>query len=379
MNRISDHEYTLLCACCSSAQTPRATEAIASALNAGVSWDRLLSEAHRQEITPLVYYSLKHQAFQGLIPQAIMSQLHGWYLRNMQRNLMLLREMNRALEECNTQNIPVLFFKGLPLAFTLYPDCGLRYMVDIDLAVHTGDLAKAVDIFKQCGYVFTGKYAQEQQTAYAGHYEVALQKNVNARSVFIVEVHTALIPARPFPLTLPMWERAVKWDIDGRAAYRLSDEDALLISILHMRKHIRRATLKSIADIARFLDTKAGALDWRYIEQAVRDNRMRTCMYLGLRYAVELLYNETACRYAALFGPGAVKRRLISWYTGKTVFFRKTRARGILLRMLLFDHFRDFVLYIRNVMIRERFMIALQTQRYERSVIKKVRLLSKMR
>jgi hypothetical protein len=359
------NESALLLACSRIRETPQSKTLIDNALRKGISWKNLISIANKQEITPFLYYSLKAESYQELIPADIMDTLRNIYMRNLQRNLMLQREMSAPLKECNARDIPVLFFKGLPLSFDLYPDPGLRYMTDVDLIVKRPNIEKTVEIFKKCGFSFMGKYAQEQRTAYAHHYEIAMQKKTGLNSICYVEIHSVLIPARPYPLTLAIWDRAKKWPINDQMAYTLSDEDAFLICFLHMRKHIRRMTLKNIVDISEFLNAKAAQLDWGYIEQAIKDNHMKSCVYLGLSMAHTLLNNEIARHYIPRVRPGAWKRLILSFCINRNVFFKKSLVRRIMLRAMLFDQWLDIWIYFWQVVIREKLTLKLQKQKLE--------------
>ncbi len=67
-------------------------------------------------------------------------------------NLQILDELEKLTARFSQQGIPVVALKGICFALTIYPDIGMRPMVDLDLLVPASRLAEAIQIAYDLGY-----------------------------------------------------------------------------------------------------------------------------------------------------------------------------------------------------------------------------------
>ncbi|MEQ8172040.1 MAG: nucleotidyltransferase family protein, partial [Candidatus Eremiobacterota bacterium] len=114
------------------------------------------------------------------IPEIFLARLEKLYLRNIQRNTFLERELfnlTDCLRQCNISVIPL---KGVILSELLYNDIALRGTSnDIDLLVPYERLKEAEEKILEIGYSFTDK----EDTIYLNHKtnkEIVLHKKVNS-------------------------------------------------------------------------------------------------------------------------------------------------------------------------------------------------------
>jgi hypothetical protein len=184
--------------------------------------------------------SLCHEALLGLAPEHPL-RVQGTAVFRRERHLTAYRNARMAgdlvciLDALGSRGIRPILLKGAALALTAYPDPSLRPMGDLDLLVRGGEIAAAQDALIALGYEPSGEAATRWD-----------EENLQAHLVDLVapgrgpvEIHFRLFPkVRPlFPGEEDVWDRAVPFPVEGRAALRLAPEDELLYLCGHLRKH----------------------------------------------------------------------------------------------------------------------------------------------
>src|SRR5687767_8865711 len=115
-------------------------------------WDLLLKQAQEEGVAPLVYWTLSRSGMLSCMPASIQSTLRAMYVSLRMNNEALLKELESLMRQFDRAAIPVIALKGVCFALTLYPDIGLRPMVDLDLLVPASQSPKAVRLIRACGY-----------------------------------------------------------------------------------------------------------------------------------------------------------------------------------------------------------------------------------
>lgn len=116
-----------------------------------LDWDRFLTLAWRHSLMPLVCNHLLN-SFADLVPAANLQKVRDDFQHNTARNLLLMTELCRVLEEFEELGIAAIPYKGPALALQVYGDLKLRSFVDLDLLVRRGDATRAGTVLTTRGY-----------------------------------------------------------------------------------------------------------------------------------------------------------------------------------------------------------------------------------
>ena len=138
-----DAEWSILLAACSQAPQQQKSTRLCTLLRQPVRWSRLFAMAERHGTQPLLYQALA--SVEAAVPAPEMQRLKQNYYQNLQKALLLSRELVRILEHLSAIGIDVIPYKGAVLAEMLYHDITLRQSGDIDLLIRAGDLPRVRD------------------------------------------------------------------------------------------------------------------------------------------------------------------------------------------------------------------------------------------
>ena len=144
-------EKQLLSYCARTQITPEIAAGIRKILAGPVDWDYLLWEAEENSITPLLERHLSAVA-PGAAPPTAQEQLKKTCRANTVRCLYLTAELINILRLFQSQNIPVIPYKGPVLAAQAYGDVALREFEDLDIILRQSDIPKAHEIVVSLGY-----------------------------------------------------------------------------------------------------------------------------------------------------------------------------------------------------------------------------------
>lgn len=323
--------------------------------NNKLNWDKIISLARIQEITPFLFYHLNRLNLKDLIPQYIWIIMKSYYYLNLKKNTAFEKEFSLLLEAANRQGIDIIPFKGLALLQTLYhKNYSLREMVDIDFLVKTDKLPKIKSILVNLGYQIN-LCEKDVKTKQETKIVAVLLNNSLKNFPLFIEAHSALTPCRPYKVELPLlWQRAKDLSLYQQRCLLLSNEDTFLSLALHLRRHTRRLTLKFIVDISELLNTNVDNLDWNYIKDSAKNNRILATVYFALYISKELLNARIAPGVIAEFQPHIIKRALLYLCLNKYNFLSLRKIQGAFLRLLLFDRLSDLLFYLWRVSLLEQ-------------------------
>jgi hypothetical protein len=349
-------EYQLACFCARLEITGFIRQRIKESLSNPVDWNKMIEVSLNQEILPLLYYNLDRQGLSNFIPQDINGVMKNYFYTNLRNNLIIEKEISFVLESANRQGLSIIPFRGFSLIQTLYPDPGLRVMVDVDILIKENDFDSIIEIFTRSGY--QQNHQGSPGKLQSGRQSVAVFSKIHpSKPPLIIELHPWIAPPRPYPISLPrLWERAQGITLYGQKLLCLSQEDTFLSLALHLRRHTRRLTLKFLVDIAELLRINKNVLDWAYIARSAGINHIRTTVYFALYITDEMIGAQINPQVLKGFRPNSAKCALIGSIINKYNFFRIDKFRGTFLRFLLFDSPIDFILYLWRVVFLERLL-----------------------
>ena len=183
-----------------------------------------------------------------------MQHAHAYAIRTRVTSVVL-----RALED---NGIPLLLLKGAALAHLVYGKPLLRPMRDVDMLVRAGDVNRAADVLKGCGFAVGGPAVP------SGHHHIrALSATVNAATVTI-ELHHQLLPSTPFLRPIgydDVYRDAQSFEWSGREVRALGREDMLWHVYAHaFAINVTRPAIRliSVADLVALTETWVDEIDW---------------------------------------------------------------------------------------------------------------------
>ena len=279
-------EKQLLVCCARTQITPEIAATIRKILAGPLDWDYLLWEAEENSIAPLLQRHLSAVA-PGVAPPAAQEQLKKTCRANTVRCLYLTAELIHILRLFQSQNIPVIPYKGPVLAAQAYGDFALREFEDLDIILRQSDVPKAHEIIVSLGYKPKFDWILSPGAAASlvpGEYNYRDE----ARHT-MVELHTE-ITLRHFP---------TKPDLDAfignLAPVKLSDHDVLTFTAedllpmlcIHGSKDFWER-LSWIADINELVQSHH-ALDWDRVLRFAQPLHAARMLNLGLALAVSVL------------------------------------------------------------------------------------------
>lgn len=230
---IKDDEIFLLGLCRSSfsAQQTSKLKEIAAKVS---DWDRFATLANEHGVSALVYDNLLNIGFLPLLTPAAASFLQKARLLNINRNAFHITAIEEILTILNNEGIKVVLLKGLALEFSVYGNCGLRQMTDVDILIGRDDYIRARQIMMQNGYdsmpVKSGLH--KPIIAWTGKHLPTLLKNGAS-----VDIHIELFPGRKNRLTGMLFESSVEITVDREKAFIPSPQLSFLFLVKHLYQH----------------------------------------------------------------------------------------------------------------------------------------------
>jgi hypothetical protein len=263
-----------------------------------INWNNLLEIAGRHRVRPLLYTNLKRVDV-GDVPPEVMNTLRGYMQSNAGRMLHLAGELRRLLTEFENAEIPVIPFKGLVLAATVYGDLSLRDAGDLDLLVHRDDIVRAADLLVSLGHQPGYPTATPQETAYLSalggdRREQYLRAHCEHHLVYPpsqlnVDLHWAL-SLREFAVELDLegiWRRARPAWVAGREVLTFAPEDLLIVLCLNGAKDSWER-IDRICDVAQVL-RRFENIDWPQVFEHARRSGTARMLCAGLQLALDLM------------------------------------------------------------------------------------------
>ena len=245
----------------------------------GDPWDwRAFAEAcDTHQVIPYVYCRL--QGLTGTAgPAGLLEHLRTRFHEACVRNYQLAKNLVDLTSTLQKEGIPVLAYKGPPLAMAVYGGLSLRQYNDLDLVVRKEHQVKVVRLMIGWGYQIAPAMALPRVRPFLGHPEDP--RNVERTheiefcapdSTYFVDLHWRLGDLFWSPLNPDaerFWDRAERQDLPQGSVSTLCREDLFLALCAHGNRH-RWVCLKWLLDIAELL-RKPQPLDWSRIEEMVR-------------------------------------------------------------------------------------------------------------
>jgi hypothetical protein len=242
----------------------RLRELLVTSLN----WGRVLSDAERFGLQPLLLRHIHEVKLSSVVPAPARDVLEGKTRTAAIRSLTVSAQIRRILEIMNKKKVPIVLLKGAFLSHTLYGDFALRPMSDIDILCREEDMNTVRDELMRIGIYRQGcsqsplfeQVFGDSRTHLPGFIDLS-GKNV------MVEVHVSIIPGafRNPRFMDGVWKEVSLSSLDGVPFYHLSPEHQLIHMCLHLYHHMtvsRAIALYWFCDLHEWIRSHEQVLDW---------------------------------------------------------------------------------------------------------------------
>lgn len=246
-------------------------------------WGETLRVAKQHRVVPMLFSRLT-QADAPIPPQA-QEQLQSEYRRNLFHCMANAAELIALLKVFEAQTIPIMPFKGVVLAASIYGDHTARTAGDLDLLVHPRDLQRATQLMIDRGYTLHTPTNADFSPANPDDCEYHFERRSDG---MVAELRWKLeLVWRRFEHDLGMdwgWPRRRTATLAGATVPDLDAETTLLLLCMHGSKHVWDR-LGWIVDVAQLL-ASSPLLNWKRIELEAR----RTGLWPSLAFGVSLAH-----------------------------------------------------------------------------------------
>lgn len=253
---------------------------IRKAMGPSLNWPLFLSLVWFHDVGALVYRTL-NEVCPDVVPKSTLDVLRQRAQAGALLNRALAKELAQICQAFQESGVPVIAFKGAPLAIMAYREQTLRDYGDLDLVVPQHRLTDAQRVLWSQGY-----RPQDQikpapvESHHDEPYHLFVKKNVPGYvdlQWVMAHEHFAFRLDRP-----EIWDRCVPLSVEGKQVMSLSPEDLLIILCVHGSKHAWER-LKWVADVAELL--RAQRLNWNLVFATATTWKCRRMLLMGLALA----------------------------------------------------------------------------------------------
>jgi hypothetical protein len=262
----------------------------------GRDWPLLIAQAGSHKVASLLRQRLRRFGLLDAVPESSQRQLRQFTRATAVRNLSIFRQIHEISSTLGPE-IPLIILKGACLARTLYDDCALRPMGDVDVLARPEHEKSVAAALRRLGYRHT---EVRFPAMFEGcHHDVPFVR-ANAAAI---ELHRLLeLPGAPFQIDHDgLWARAVPAE-GSPGCYYLAPEDQLLHLCLHAGYHHQfNIGLYAFIDIG--LMCAHPALNWPAFIERARSWKAERCAALTLHLAACLAMAPVPAEVLAALDP----------------------------------------------------------------------------
>jgi len=217
------------------------------------------------------------------VADPLMGRIKGLYRRTWSQNQLLLRRAQALLRTLHEAGIETLVLKGAALIAQHYRDPGLRPMDDIDLLVHPGQVAHAIDVLRR--EAWRAVRALVERTAACLH-----ATGFRHADGHHLDLHWRLLPEACGPhADDEFWRGARPARLGEVEIQTLHPTDNLFHTCAHGVRWNVIPPLRWVADAATIMATAPGDLDWDRLAGVAARHRLVLPIRKSLRYLRTLL------------------------------------------------------------------------------------------
>ncbi len=282
------------------------------------------------------------------LPAEILADLSRAYYVAVADTELHQRELIKVLQSLAAQNCQPVIFKGVALAFMIYPNAACRLMGDLDLWLKDEEMPLARSALEAIGYVHDVKVDRPVDWMMQTGGELRLMGTLPGQG--LVEFHWSVFAGEWLQRTtcvdnVGLRQRLEPAIIFGQSVLTLAPEDALLQLVAHtaVNHQLSMSALRSLFDIV--LLVRHQPFDWAVLVARAKQWRLAVSTWLVLNLCVDLLDLHEAREAVQKLAPSRFRRWLISRLVAADFVLNlqdlRTKKRRYIFLLLLIDRPRD--------------------------------------
>lgn len=254
--------------------------------NQDLDWNYLINMAYKHRLSPLLYWHL-NKISPETIPNNLKLELKEHFHKNVQKNLMMFKELLEVLDLLQTKGIVPIPYKGPVLAILIYKNLGFRIFGDLDFFVPLEDVPRTRDILVNEGYEPWEKLTSAQEKSF---YKFQREYHfINKLTGINLEIKwkflSTLIPTSK-KLVFQENEFFKEVNLDQFKLETISPEYLILILSIHNANHAfsRLYRFCDISELIKYCNN----VKWEYLMELADDWGVKRIFLINLKILREL-------------------------------------------------------------------------------------------
>ena len=257
-------------------------------------WPEFVRQLKNEGIESLAYWNLSRLNLKDHIPNLVMEELQQYYNYTRWYNSIRFSVFRRLLNDLKEEEIEVVILKGAVLASIVYPDIGLRPMLDFDFLVLKHDLPLTHNTIKRMGFAFRpddGNYPEGYYLEFKSRLNYLKQFESSFRILPLqIEVHPRIF-TKDYGIELEttiLFDTAKEVMINDICTKMLSPEYFLFHLCMHLHTHCYSRLIR-LTDICAYSVYCSRKIDWPHFVDVIGKFGARAPVYYVLAEAVNYL------------------------------------------------------------------------------------------
>ena len=286
-----------------------------------VDGESIVLIANQQLVSPALWVSLVNKGLHEDLPDELKYYLSGLHNLNLQRNDLIKQQAEEIIMSLNGVGIEPILLKDA------FSDFGTRMMEDLDIMVLETDVEQSWKTLSSLGYSTLEPNAEVDERS---HHLPAMIRDGDPAAI---ELHTQLFDFYDRIMVLTAadcFKEAVSIKTKSLSYKVLSLPHFIIYNIVHIEVHhlcfySGKISLRQLLDFAVICDTQSHTIDWKSIEDRMKEHRISHIYRSYVHMAVTLLNAKVPCGFCPTIGSkihlkrrffvyGSNRRQGLSWW-----------------------------------------------------------------
>jgi len=304
--------------------------------NKDLDWNYLINMAYKHRLNPLLYWHLNRISPEA-IPSNLKLELKEHFHKNVQKNLMMFKELLEVVNILQKQSIVPIPYKGPVLAIMIYKNLGFRIFGDLDFYVPLEDVPKTREILVNEGYEPWEELTSSQERSF---YKFQREYHfINKSTGINLEIKwkflSTLIPTsnEPFFQEKEFFKGV---NLDQFRVKTISPEYLILILSVHNASHAF-SSLYRFCDISELIKYCNNNVKWEQLMEIADVWRVKRIFLINLKILRELFQIQLPEDVLELINNSNVDE------VSKDIINRlfKSKPRGVLEKVVFHSNLRE--------------------------------------
>ena len=275
-------------------------------------WEGALSWLRRSGLALYWWSRIKSGQIESAVPETIRRRLDGDLQENGTRLSAMAEEFHALLKLFKDTGVPYVVLKGFALTPEYCPDPAIRNQYDFDFLVDAVSVSRLNQAFRRADFIHKPRRSSSEPIEYFHSQRrpvvpKSLNKLYSPGLHRTVEIHTSLWESNTekihFILPNDNLSRAVLKTWNGITFFSLAPEEALVLQILHIFRHIlnNQCRLSHLFELAIFMNCHSGQNPiWPDFQSLVqKDDRLMEASGIVFSLATGLFQSTVASEATA--------------------------------------------------------------------------------